>query len=257
MPSRRKLRNFFRFITSDQCILKIPKKFTREHREQILLNDVVLIVSDDKVWPLGLMVSGDGKLWLHNGWPEFQQHYSLKFGHLLVFDHLGKSVFHVRIFDPSYQEMYNLPPVKYIKPENEIDQSEIRENEGKIYTIGRAEDSGKRAFESSKSSKSKKPFYAATIRDSYLRASRVYAPVPFCRRYLIDNQKDGSCVLQMSGGRKWGPVNCRVYKTYGRLCGANWKKFSDENHLGVGDVCVFRLINDVKKVMKVTIYRAS
>ncbi|KAK9053204.1 hypothetical protein SSX86_029836 [Deinandra increscens subsp. villosa] len=93
MPPRRMLRNFFRFITSDtidQCRLKIPKKFTREHRQKILMNDVSLIVSDDKVWPLGLVVSGDGSLWLQKGWPEFQQHYSLKIGHLLFFDHLGK-----------------------------------------------------------------------------------------------------------------------------------------------------------------------
>ncbi|KAI3813332.1 hypothetical protein L1987_18052 [Smallanthus sonchifolius] len=218
MRPRRKPRNFFRFITSDNSSsLNIPTKFTREHRKQILLNDVLLIVSDDKVWPLGWMVSGDGKLWLQKGWPEFHDHYCLKFGHILYFTHMGKSIFHVRIFDPSYQEIYNFPPKKYLK-----------------------------SF----------PSYSVTIRASYLRGSIVYAPVGFCRRYLVGDRKVGSCVLRMSNGGRWGPVNCRVFETYARLCGKSWRKFSDENRLCVGDVCVFELINDVEKVMNVTISRA-
>ncbi|KAI3713072.1 hypothetical protein L1987_71643 [Smallanthus sonchifolius] len=178
MRSRRKPRNFFRFITSDNISsLNIPKKFTKQHRKQILLNDVLLIVSDDKVWPLGWMISGDGKLRLQKGWPEFHEHYCLKFGHLLYFTHMGKSIF-------------------------------------------------------------------------------LYAPVRFCRRYLVGYRKVGSCVLRMSNGGRWGPVNCRVFETYARLCGESWTKFSDENRLCVGDVCVFELVNDVEKVMNVTISRA-
>ncbi|KAD3640940.1 hypothetical protein R6Q59_003577 [Mikania micrantha] len=231
MPSRR---NFFRFITTDQSSLKIPKKFTRDHRKQILLNNALLIVSDDKVWPVVSTLSGDGKLWLQKGWPEFQQHYRLKFGHLLFFDHLGKSVFHVRIFDPSYQEIYNIPPQKYLKLEKEIVVQSASRN---------------RAHKDN-------PCFSVTIRNSYLQSSIAYAPVRFCRRYLRGDQKLAICVLQMSGGRKWGPVNCRIYKNYANLCGENWKKFSEENHLGVGDVCLFELINELENVMEVTISRA-
>ncbi|KAJ0494930.1 putative transcription factor B3-Domain family [Helianthus annuus] len=134
MRSHRKLRNFYRFITSDtdQTCLKIPKKFTRDHRKQILLNNnVLIIVSDDK-----------------------------------------------------------------------------------------------------------------------------YVPVRFYRRYLSSKKKGVRCVLQMAQGGSWGGVKCRVYEGYAKLCGQNWKRFSDENHLCVGDVCVFELINAVEKVMRVTISRA-
>ncbi|MFS8033411.1 putative transcription factor B3-Domain family [Helianthus anomalus] len=262
MRSHRKLRNFYRFITSDtdQTGLKIPKKFTKDHRKQILLNNnVLLIVSDDKVWHLGWTVSDDGKLWLQKGWPEFHKHYCLKFGHLLVFKHLGKSKFHVRIFDPGYIELYNL------KPEKEIEN--------------------KRSF-------------TVTVRYAYLRSSMLvmilslvfrrvylysfrsshsvfcflfffffffcvcvcvlqYVPVRFYRRCLGGYKKNVRCVLQMAQGGSWGGVNCRVVnKSRAGLYGQNWKKFSDENHLGLGDVCVFELINDVENVMKVTISRA-
>ncbi|KAF5779383.1 putative transcription factor B3-Domain family [Helianthus annuus] len=221
MRSHRKLRNFYRFITSDtdQTGLKIPKKFTKDHRKQILLNNnVLLIVSDDKVWHLGWTVSDDGKLWLQKGWPEFHKHYCLKFGHLLVFKHLGKSKFHVRIFDPGYIELYNLQPEKEIE--------------------------SKRSF-------------TVTVRYAYLRSSMLYVPVRFYRRCLGGYKKNVRCVLQMAQGGSWGGVNCRVVnKSRAGLYGQNWKKFSDENHLGLGDVCVFELINDVENVMKVTISRA-
>lgn len=54
---------------------------------------------------MGWTVSGDGKLWLQKGWPEFSEYYGLKFGHLLSFNHLGKSIFHVRILQSTYKEL--------------------------------------------------------------------------------------------------------------------------------------------------------
>ncbi|KAI3503149.1 hypothetical protein L1887_31585 [Cichorium endivia] len=69
MRSRQKPHNFYRLILSgdvNQISIRIPNKFTRGHRKNFLLSDVLIIVSDDKVWwSLGLMISGDGKLWLH------------------------------------------------------------------------------------------------------------------------------------------------------------------------------------------------
>ena len=84
-----------------------------------------------------------------------------------------------------------------------------------------------------------------------------YVPEKFLRRNLLSNdEKIGTCVLEVSDGRKWGPVKCRDYKTCGKLYGCNWKKFRDDNQLGVGDVCVLELMNAKKKLLKVTINRA-
>ncbi|KAI3503146.1 hypothetical protein L1887_31582 [Cichorium endivia] len=263
MRSCRKPHNFYRLILSDdisKISIRIPNKFTREHRKNILSSNVLIVVSDDKVWSLGLMISGDGKLWLQQGWPEFAEHYGLKCGHLLLFNHQGKSVFHVRIFDQSSCEINYPPPEKSPKSENDIDQPLTEDDQ--IMAMAETEKgneldeqrSRKRAVEAAKSFKSDNPFYSVTIKASYF--NWVYAPVPFMRRYLLNgDEKCVSCVLQVSDGGICGPVECRDHNTYGKLCGDNWRKFYDENNLRVGDVCVFELMNEMKKVLKVTIFR--
>ncbi|XP_076929059.1 B3 domain-containing protein REM5-like [Bidens hawaiensis] len=213
MLPRRNPRHFVRFITSDQTCLKIPKTFIEDNRKQILLNPVLLIVSDDKVWPVGWTVTGDGKVWLQKGWLEFSEYYYLKFGHLLRFKHVGKSIFHVKIFNPRYEQVFEY------QPDNRC--------------------------------------FSVTVRDSYLQSSWLYVPVNFCRTYLTGyHQDEVRCVLETSHGGRWGEVDCRVFKSFGKLCGQNWKKFSYENSLGAGDVCEFELINAAERVMKVTISRA-
>ncbi|PWA64545.1 DNA-binding pseudobarrel domain-containing protein [Artemisia annua] len=214
---------------------KIPKNFTEEHREKILLNDVTLIVSDDKAWPFGLMVSCDGNIWLQKGWPEFAQHYRLKIGHLLLFKHLGKSVFHVRIFKERFSA-----PIKSHKPAKENDPS-FQETKGKSKTDLSSENRDKhrptnyKALEAAKAFMADNPnSYILEITASYTRTSGL-----------------------MSNGRKWGPIKCKAYNkyNYGRMYGDNLKKFRDENRLVVGDACVFELINEVEHVLKVTIFR--
>ncbi|KAJ9564247.1 hypothetical protein OSB04_000213 [Centaurea solstitialis] len=135
MTSRRKPTNFYSVILSgnfNKTSIRIPNRFIRGHRKKILLNDVVLIVSDEKVWHSGWMVSGDGKLWLQKGWPEFAHHYRIRYGHLLLFKHLGKSVFRVTIFDSSNCEIDS--PIETPKLKKEIDQyvTEDDEIEGKV-----------------------------------------------------------------------------------------------------------------------------
>ncbi|KVI02636.1 B3 DNA binding domain-containing protein [Cynara cardunculus var. scolymus] len=137
MPSRRKPTNFYRVTLSgnvNKTSLRIPNRFIRGHRKQILLNDVLLIVSDDKVWRLGWMISGDGKLWIQKGWPEFAKHYRIGYGHLLLFKHMGKSIFHVSIFDSSSCEINYLSPSKSPKLQKGIDRSVTQDDqiEGKI-----------------------------------------------------------------------------------------------------------------------------
>ncbi|KAI3699638.1 hypothetical protein L2E82_44062 [Cichorium intybus] len=296
MRSCRKPHNFYRLILSDdvnKISIRIPNKFTREHRKNILSSNVLIIVSDDKVWSLGLMISGDGKLWLQQGWPEFAEHYRLKSGHLLLFNHQGKSVFHVRIFDQSSCEINYPPPEKSPMSENDIDRPLTEDDQRMamaetenclinpfsfeiqfssfliiiffrfVNTVLASEKgneldeqrSRKRALEAAKSFKSDNPFYSVTIKASYF--NWVYAPVPFMRRYLLnDDDKCVDCVLQVSDGEILGPVTCRDHNTYGKLCGDNWRKFCDQNNLSVGDVCVFELINEMKKVLKVAIFRA-
>ncbi|KAJ9564418.1 hypothetical protein OSB04_000384 [Centaurea solstitialis] len=307
-PSRRKPTNFYSVILSvnvNKNTLRIPKRFIRGHRKKILLNDVVVIVSDDKVWNFGWMISGDGKLWFQKGWPEFAHHYRIRYGHLLVFKHLGKSVFHVTIFDSTNCEIdYPPPPSKKPKLNKEIYQVDDIDQYDEIEVDNLGLEKGEEQS-SAKSFKSEYPSYKIVIRPSYTRnwglpsglahgaapipavtpprctgmgpvwgvsgsgkadvALRwqpiqvvwVIVPLDFMRRYLTCDKDHVTCVLEMSNGRKWGPIECRNYKTFGKLYGDNLKKFYDDNHVGVGNVCVFQLIDEIEKVLKVTISRAE
>ena len=71
------------------------------------------------------MISGDGKLWLQKGWPEFAEHYCLKTGYLLIFNHVAKSVFRVCIFDRNSCEI-NYAPSNFLEirePATQDDES--------------------------------------------------------------------------------------------------------------------------------------
>ncbi|PWA54136.1 DNA-binding pseudobarrel domain-containing protein [Artemisia annua] len=228
MRPRRKSRKFCISVTSINS-LKIPKNFTEEHRKKILLNDeVVLIVSDDKAWTLGKpLFTCDDNIWLQKGWPEFSQHCRLKIGHLLLFKHLGKTVFHVRIFKERFSA-----PIKSHKPANENDPSisqdghvvspdTFQETKGKTDLLSETGDKHRstnyKALEAAKAFMAENPnSYIKEIKASYKR-----------------------CGVLLSNGRKWGTIKCKGYKSYAKMCVNNWKKFLDENHLVVGDVCVF------------------
>ncbi|KAI8542291.1 hypothetical protein RHMOL_Rhmol08G0127400 [Rhododendron molle] len=95
--------HFFKIIHSPHQNLKIPRKFVTTYRKD-LANHVFLKVPDGMVWKVELMKSDDDA-WLCNGWKEFAKHYSICFGHFLVFRYDGVSSFHVIIFDMTASEI--------------------------------------------------------------------------------------------------------------------------------------------------------
>lgn len=86
---------------------RMPKKFTEKHGKD-LLERVILKVPNGDVWRVDLQKSGD-EIWLKNGWWEFAEHYSLKYGHLLMFKYERFSIFGVVIFDTSATEIVYPP----------------------------------------------------------------------------------------------------------------------------------------------------
>ncbi|CAL5371120.1 unnamed protein product [Camellia sinensis] len=81
----------------------IPRKFMTKHGKN-LANLVFLNVPSGAVWKVELMNSNE-EVWLSNGWKDFTQYYSIRFGHLLVFRYDRNSNFHVIIFDMSASEI--------------------------------------------------------------------------------------------------------------------------------------------------------
>lgn len=80
----------------------------REYGVSALLNDqICLKVADGKEWNLGLTKSNNGRrVWLHNGWQNFVEFYSVKLGYFLVFKYQNQcSSFYVLIFDLTATEI--------------------------------------------------------------------------------------------------------------------------------------------------------
>ena len=72
-----------------------------------------------------------------------------------------------------------------------------------------------------------------------------HVPKWFLQTYMSSNECV-NCVLEVTDGRKWSPVKCRSYNNYryGRMYGDKLKTFCGENHLFVGDVCIFELMSE-------------
>lgn len=81
----------------------IPRKFMTAYGDDI--TDLIFLEAPaGSIWQVKLKRS-NSKGWLQNGWPDFATHYSICFGHLLVFRYKGNSHFHVIILDQSATEV--------------------------------------------------------------------------------------------------------------------------------------------------------
>ncbi|PKI58712.1 hypothetical protein CRG98_020868 [Punica granatum] len=83
--------------------IEIPLKFVRKYGHD-LLNQVVLKVPGNDEW-LVAVEQAHGKLWLGEGWREFQDHYCLIQGSFLLFQLDNLIGFHVLIFDRTATEI--------------------------------------------------------------------------------------------------------------------------------------------------------
>ncbi|MBA0688364.1 hypothetical protein Goari_006160, partial [Gossypium aridum] len=99
--------------------LEIPGKFVRKYGNG-LSNSVLLTVPSGDTWHVELTKS-DGIVWLQNGWQEFSEYFSLKYGHLLVFKYEGNGKFLVLIFDTSASEI-EYPCKSHIEDQKSDDQ---------------------------------------------------------------------------------------------------------------------------------------
>ncbi|CAH1451129.1 unnamed protein product [Lactuca virosa] len=280
--------NFIKIILSDDTHsigIRMPKKFTEKHGKD-LLERVILKVPNGDVWRVDLQKSGD-EIWLKNGWWEFAEHYSLKYGHLLMFKYEGFSIFGVVIFDTSATEIV-YPPMKKdslrnstkdvarnnpqeVKPtklktvkseeetcsSSEDEKTRIKINVGSGCLRKRRED-GRRAVERAKANfKSHKHFFIAYIQQSYVTGSRgLPVAVDFRKKCWRGRKKHRKYLLKLvnDDGRQ---KTWEVIAGDTRLHGAGWVEFVKDNGITFGDICVFELIHEHQNVLGVTILKCS
>ncbi|KAB1998208.1 hypothetical protein ES319_D12G073200v1 [Gossypium barbadense] len=103
------------------------------------------------------------------------------------------------------------------------------------------------AFESTEN-----PVFMIVMQPSYVRG-RMFIPSDFARKFLTVHKSN--LTLCNSTGKTW---HAKLYypankKPNAHLYGG-WREFVEDNHLNVGDICVFELIKYTEILMKVQIY---
>ncbi|KAK8674022.1 hypothetical protein V6N13_112328 [Hibiscus sabdariffa] len=99
------------------------------------------------------------------------------------------------------------------------------------------------------------PVFVVVMQPAYVcNAHKMYIPSDFARKFL----KVHKCniILCNSAGKTW-PVQYRCnpgYKDPKAYILGGWQAFVADNHLGVGDICIFELIKHPEVLMKVVIY---
>ncbi|XP_048231464.1 uncharacterized protein LOC125370381 isoform X2 [Ricinus communis] len=82
-------------------------------------------------------------------------------------------------------------------------------------------------------------------------------PASFAKKYFA--KQCDNAILSTVNGKTWSVVynhDLTNGKATARL-GHGWKQFASGNHLKVGDVCVFELINRTKTTLNVVIFRCK
>ncbi|XP_020961332.1 B3 domain-containing transcription factor VRN1-like [Arachis ipaensis] len=254
-----------------KSIMMIPRKFVREYGER-LSNKVVLKLPNGTKWEVYLE-KHDGRIWLQNGWKEFVEHHSLRFGDLLVFRFDGTSHFNVFICDMSATEIDYPFKNKYGKRANTSDEELLprktkRTNannkdggklknprEGKMSNdlLSKTKPSGFGKFETTEVAKNTS--FTVMIKPNR-GLYRMWLPMGFLKDYI----KPGKQTVTLLVGERSSKVRLIYYQKHSTSClTAGWTRFARESDLEIGDACSFELLaSDCEDiVMKVSIFKHS
>lgn len=83
--------------------LRIPDNFLKKFKDE-LSGVATLHVPDGHIWRVGIR-KAENKFWLHDGWQDFVEHYSIGLGYFLVFRYEGNSIFNVYIYNLTNSEI--------------------------------------------------------------------------------------------------------------------------------------------------------
>ncbi|KAJ4843259.1 hypothetical protein Tsubulata_009862 [Turnera subulata] len=286
--------HFFKIILGDTIHsgkLMIPPRFTRKYGKD-LPSTVILNVPTGATWRVELVRCGGAEIWLQNGWEEFADYYSLTYGHLLLFQYKGNHDFHVLIFDMSATEIEYPLGSLHRDDEQGFQDQEVEESETDISVeileerlFSCRSDAGSkptnknqkpsktesartmfgvdkaRALSRASAFKSTNPFFKVVMQPSFVQDGyRLAVPSGFAREHFPKRSGDNDIILSLSDtARTWRAnyyLNIEREKTRVRFFGG-WKEFVEDNNMGVGDVCVFELINEKYMMFHVFIFRLN
>ncbi|CAN0909248.1 B3 domain-containing protein Os03g0212300 [Linum grandiflorum] len=232
--------------------LMLPKKLRRR-----LISDggsdlrwnrpaTILVVNEGGLsWEMELWNDEEkGCLWLRKGFHEFAVFYSLTHGHLLLFKHLRDLQFSVRIHDGSAFE------IEYPDDDEEDQDSCDEQDEGNFET----DDEEDSDFETSHGGR-------CPGSDTYM-AGLPQAPARLrnLNFYIMYMKEMAEMVgVKVGNGEKvWEMKVSRLgkMKNSARITGG-WTQFVRDNHLQVGNVCIFNLLETAAAAPGCPLFRVT
>ncbi|KAJ1440370.1 DNA-binding barrel domain superfamily [Sesbania bispinosa] len=267
---------------------KIPNNFTRKYGGD-MSNPILLKPPDGTEWKMN-WTKHDGDIWLQEGWKEFATHYSLDYGHMVLFEYKDTSHFEVHIFDKTTLEI-QYPFHASQDEQDNIDQIsdesvEILDNQPPSTckkTTSKSCPQPRRKLRTGTSGgvgsspKLQNSPEHANIKEDVSRTtqcqkvdqlnSKIYEALnraeAFRSKYpsFIVVMKPsyvgrGNLVLD---GRTWH--GRYIFRKVGRYSNvqvtSGWKKFASDNNLKEGDVCLFELTKSRPLSFKVLIFRVG
>ncbi|GAV89077.1 B3 domain-containing protein, partial [Cephalotus follicularis] len=131
-------------------------------------------------------------------------------------------------------------------------RSEILEIMQPISAVEKAEH-----FQRAYAYKSDNPLFAVIMQPSCVKHRyELYLPSAISKKYFTKEQ--GDVFLYNPDGKTWSGNYIVRTSSHGRArLGRIWRVFAEDNHLNVGDVCVFELIKGTEISMKVFIFRMA
>ncbi|XP_031479875.1 putative B3 domain-containing protein Os03g0621600 [Nymphaea colorata] len=97
------------------------------------------------------------------------------------------------------------------------------------------------------------PGFMITMSTSSVNKCWVHVPADFAKRGILTTKPP--LTLRDASHRSW-PVHFMQYPSRATLT-KGWSSFVKENHLVVGDICVFKLVTGTDDVLEVSIFRAG
>eukprot|EP00257_Ricinus_communis_P015496 XP_015573422.1 B3 domain-containing transcription factor VRN1 [Ricinus communis] len=280
LMSKGKKTHFFKIILDGNIRdgkLYFPRRFIRNYGND-LSSPVILKVCSGAKWEVEL-VKHDGKIWLQNGWKEFQKYYSLAHGSFLVFEYdQGNCDFNVIIFDKSATEIDY--PVSIINGDTNYEPNpEKAESNVSVEILTHFSPSLKTRKKSPLPFSFSPPNKKIKLENSTgqvearkggvscqkqtrdevvdiikpLNAGEKAKNLP--KGFVIKHTKKSiSNIILQAEGREW-PVKLIFDHSHRGWFSAGWTSFAKENSLQVGDVCIFELVNSKTLLLKVSIFR--
>uniref|UniRef100_A0A5B7CCL1 TF-B3 domain-containing protein n=1 Tax=Davidia involucrata TaxID=16924 RepID=A0A5B7CCL1_DAVIN len=236
---------------------RIPPEFVKKHLNGVVPHKWMLQNPARRAWRVDMKKVGNS-LFFQKGWGAFVQDNSLETGDFLLFRYDGNSQFSVEMYGKNCCEKDATEATAMSNKPSQFQRLVQEESAGEQVTPRTSCSSASEATQEDRALKeatkfmsiSKYPSFKYIMRSAYLQSGYVGIPLCFVNRHM----KEGTKRVKLQISNKSWSVNLSIYGRGSRL-GGGWRKFARECNLGLGDVCVFELINRNDTVLKVSIFR--